>query len=484
MHRPTAFFIQARCGTALACIALLALGGCAVGPRYTAPGPIAGVPGAYPVATGTATDAPPADRWWLAFEDPVLNELVARALADNPDLAAAEARVQQSRAAAEAVGAAFYPSLNAAGRVSRDKLSLNGENLALIPIHPARTEFTDYRLGFDASWEIDLAGHTRREVEAAVARFGSAGESRNDARVVVASEVASSYVDYRTNTARKTLAIHSLKALDETVRLLGLQQAAGVASAADVQRTGVAQAQTASTLPILEAGRQIALFRLAALTGQSPEALTGTLTVSAPIPAAPTTVPVGLPSELLKRRPDVRHAERSLAESTAEVGSAIAAQFPRFALVGDFGWDSVRSGDLTSAASRYWNVAPQLTVPLFAGGRLRSQVSSAKAGREAALASYRATILKAFADADSALVHFASERSRNESLTSAAAIEQATLALERRRFAVGDTSTLEVLAAERTADLAADQRLVSDAELARSYVALGKALGGGWQSAP
>jgi outer membrane protein TolC len=190
---------------------------------------------------------------------------------------------------------------------------------------------------------------------------------------------------------------------------------------------------------------------------------------------------VGLPSELLRRRPDVRRAERELAAATADVGGAVAAQFPRLSLVGDFGWDSVYPGTLASAASRYWNIAPQLTLPLFAGGRLRGQVQAAEAARDAALASYRATVLRALADTESSLVRFATERSREASLVAAAASLDANLSLERRRFEAGDASMIDVLAAERAANLAADQRAASDGQLVQDYIALGKALGGGWQ---
>ena len=460
-------------------VAAAMLGGCAVGPNYTAPDPHA--PVAYPVADAAFSNAAPPDRWWTALGDPLLDELVARALAGNPDLAMAEARVHEARALARVVGAEFYPAANLDARVSRDKLSLNGENLALIPVVPSTTEFTDYRIGFDAAWEIDLAGRTRREVEAAVARLDSSSESRNDARLVVAADVADAYVEYRAATRRLQLARRTLASLDEALQLVTLEVHAGVASDGDQRRAEAERLSTAGVVPALEAAAQSAAIRLAALTGEPLDSLTQRLEAPGEIPAVPVTTAIGLPSELLRRRPDVRRAERELAAATADVGGAVAAQFPRLSLVGDFGWDSVYPGTLASAASRYWNIAPQLTLPLFAGGRLRGQVEAAEAARDAALASYRAAVLRALADTESSLVRFASERNRQASLAAAAASLEVSLALERRRFEAGDASMLDVLAAERAANQAADQRTASAGLLAQDYIALGKALGGGWQ---
>ncbi len=453
---------------------------CAVGPDYRAPPPPA-TPAAYTAADAGLEAAAPADRWWDLMNDPVLDGLVRDALADSPDVVAAEARIRQSRALARAAGASFLPSVNASGRVSRDKLSRNGENLALIPFNPPTTQFTDYRIGIDASWEIDLAGGTRREVEAAVARFGSQTESRNDARVVVAAEVASAYIEYRVASARAAIARRTLATLEETTRLTELQLRAGLASASDLETAQADQLASAESPGLLEAQRTAALQRLAALTGRPAAELSPRLDGDGVIPQAPDRTPVGLPSTLLERRPDVRRAERELAAATADVGVAAAARFPRLTLVGDGGYDSVRTGDLTQAASRYWNLAPQLSLPLFAGGRLKHQHEAAEAARDAALASYRGTVLRAFADAESAVVQFASDRRYAAGLSAAADRLEASSALTHTRFAAGDVSKVEVLAAERAANRAADQRSQGLGQCALDFVALQRALGGGWQ---
>ena len=458
--------------------------GCAVGPSYRGPPALPAAGGSFPVPAGVAGGTP-ADRWWEGLEDTDLARLIAKALADNPDLATAEARVQQSRAAARVAGAAFYPTLSAAADVSRDRLSRNGENLALIPslFTPPTTEFTDYRVGVDASWEIDLFGKTRREVEAAVARLGSTEALRADARAVIAAGVADAYVDYRDSSLRLAPARDAAGAARETARLMGLEQQAGVASESESARAE-ADAQAAEAgVPPLESAQQSALYQLASLVDMPVGDLRRQLGAQAPLPAPPAEVPAGLPADILKRRPDILHAERELAAATADVGSAVADQYPRLTLVGDGGWDSIHPGSLTDAASRYWNLSPQLTLPLFAGGRLHAAVEASEAARSAALASYRSTVLKALADAESAIVRYSSEQKRSAALAASSARLTSAAGLEERRFSAGDASRIEVLTAQRAADQARDALLVSQALLVQDYVALAKSLGGGWQVA-
>ena len=455
-------------------------GGCAVGPDYHGAPALPAVSAAWPVAGGAAGGTA-ADRWWEDLGDPELARLIGRALADNPDLAGAEARVQQSRAAARIAGAAFYPAVTAAADMSRDKLSRNGENLALIPFTPPTTEFTDYRVGVDASWEIDLAGKTRREVQTALARLGSSAAARNDARAVVAAAVADAYVDYRDSTLRLQPAHDAADAAREMARLTGLQRQAGVASDSDRDRAEADAHTAAAAVAPLESAQQSALFQLASLLATPVEELRAELASEAALPAPPASAPTGVPADILRRRPDILRAERELAAATAAVGSAVADQYPRLSLIGDAGWDSVHAGTLTAAASRYWNLSPQLTLPLFAGDRLHAAVEAADAARSEALASYRSTVLKALADTESAIVRYASEQQRAQTLRLASERLREAAGREARRFSAGDASQIDALAAQRAADTALDALLVSEALVVEDYVALVKALGGGWQ---
>ena len=458
-------------------------GGCAVGPDYKGPPRLPAAGGTYPVPA--AANGAPADRWWEALGDPELTHLIARSLEGNPDLAAAEARVQQSRAAARVAGSAFYPSVSAAADVSRDRLSRNGENLALIPpfFNPPTTEFTDYRVGLDASWEIDLAGKTRREVEAAVARSGSSEATRDDARAVVAAGVADAYVDYRDGTLRLSSAHDAADAAREAAQLTDLELKAGVVSENDRDRAEADAQTAAAAVAPLQSARQSALFQLASLTDVPLAELRAELQGEGTLPTPPAAAPVGLPADLLRRRPDILRAERELAAATADVGSAVADQYPRLTLIGDGGWDSVHTGTLTNAASRYWNLEPQLILPLFAGGRLHAAVESSKAARTAALESYRSTVLKALADAESAIVRYAADQERTRSLAAASQRLEHAAGFEAQRFAAGDASRIDALTARRAADQARDAWLSGQALLIEDYVALEKSLGGGWQVA-
>jgi NodT family efflux transporter outer membrane factor (OMF) lipoprotein len=464
----------------VALISLL-LSACTVGPTYRAPVPSAIEPKAFENIVPGVTTASPLDAWWRGFQDPTLDSLVDLALHDNPQLAAAEATVRRSREGVVQARGAGLPALNAAARASDDKLSRNGENLALIPFTPSRTEFTDYRVGLDASWEIDLAGRTRREVEAAVARFGSASETRNDARVVIAAEVATAYADFRGAARRFQIAAARDSSAQQSLRLIKLQRDAGVIGDVEYLQAVVEQRTAAAAAAAASAAVEPAIFSLVALTGESAKALRSRLGASTTLLAPPADVPVGLPADLLRRRPDVRHAERELAAATADVGAAIAAQFPRLSLVGAAGLDSIRSGDLTSAASRYWTIAPQLTLPLVAGGRLRSGVRAAQANLDAAVATYRGTVLRAVADAESSIVRYGAALTRLSAFGAAADARESNLAAIRQRQEAGDASMVDLLAAERAADDATEQRTLAAVEVAARYIALNKALGGGWQ---
>ena len=476
MHAPISSPPCARV-TGAAALAI-ALGGCTAGPAYRPP--VDTPAPQYLTQAPVFTAATPAERWWSAFGDPLLDELIAAALADNPDLLAAEARVRAVRALRTAAGADALPQLEARGDVSRDQLSRNGENFANLPFPNPKSEFTDYRVGFDASWELDFAGRTRRAIEAATARVDSALESRNDARVVLAAEVVSTYVSYRVGQQRVALAGETLTAYAETARLVELQRRAGLASDLEQQRAVAERLSAEAVVPALEAETGAALYRLAALIGQPPAALAARLAAVAPVPPPPDSVPVGLPSDLLRRRPDIRRAERELAAATADIGVAVAEQYPRFSLTGDVGVDSIRSGDLTRAASRFWNFGPQLSVPLVAGGRLRAQVSAREATRDAALQTYRGTVLTALADTESALIRYSRERSRAASLTASHAALEHSLALARQRYGAGETALTDVLDVERQANQLADLKAQSAGQVALDFAALHKALGGGW----
>jgi NodT family efflux transporter outer membrane factor (OMF) lipoprotein len=461
-------------------LACLFLAGCAVGPDYRAPDLAGRLPAQYGNTDSSVSPAAVPDDWWKMFKDPALDTLVQRALANSPDLAAADANIRQARAALAMVAGGQAPQLNASGRISRDQLSRNSEAFANIPYPNAQTLFTDYRAGFDASWEIDLFGHTARGIEAAQARLGSVEEQRSDVALRVAAEVARNVIDYRAWQMRIDNGTVMLDNSREVLRLVRLQEAAGMASSSDVAQAQNALHGAAAVLPPLEAARQAALAALGVLVDQPLAEIAAELQRPAPIPVPNGPAPVGLPGELLQRRPDVRMAERQLAAASADIGVAVAEQYPRLTLIGYGGWDSIKPGTFVDQASQFWNLGTQLTLPLFSGGRLQAQVDGRSAARDAALAGYRKAILAALADTETALIRYQRERARLNELEQARAARLRQVELADQRYRLGETSMLELIDARQQLAGLEDQRLASQQALADNLAALFKALGGGF----
>ena len=301
---------------------------------------------------------------------------------------------------------------------------------------------------------------------------------------MLAAEVVRNYLEHAVAVKRLSVAHDSEAAFADTARLVGLQQRAGVASDLEVNRAEADALTSTSVGPAIEADREASLFRLASLTGLPVESVMRRLTLSEPPALAANAIPAGLPADLLRQRPDVRRAERELAAATADVGVAVADQFPRLSLVGDFGLDSVHPGELAKSASRYWNIGPQLSVPLFSAGRLHEQAAAAEAARQAAIASYRQVVLNALADVETALVRYASDVRRAEPVRAAAQRLHGTLQLTQLRYKAGEATLLEVLEAQRTVYAITDQLAVLDGAVATDFVAVQKALGRGWQRLP
>jgi len=452
----------------------LSLTACAVGPDYHAP------PSTLPAhfQNQPASSQPQLQRWWTVFDDAGLNRLVEQALQSSPDLAQAEARVRQARASLGQVDSALWPQLNASARTGRDQFSRNSENFANLPLANPKLGFNDYRLGLDASWEIDLFGHTARSREAAAARLDSVQEQQADAALRVAAEVARNVIDYRGWAARQRNAQSQLAAARENLRLSGLLRQSGEISDSELNQAAASVANLQAALPPLQTAQGVALAALSVLLDQSQAQVAATLAGELPIPATLAQPPVGLPGDLLRRRADIRQAERELAAASADIGVAVAEQYPRLVLVGSGGWDSIHEGNLTAAASRFWNVGPQLSLPLFNGGRLKMQVSAREAARDAALAAYRQKVLTALADTETALLRYQQEGQRQQALQAGVELAELQLGLARQRFRVGEAAQTEVLLQQQ---LAAQQReawLASRQAQAENLVALFKALGG------
>jgi NodT family efflux transporter outer membrane factor (OMF) lipoprotein len=446
-----------------------------VGPTYVPPAQ--SLPDTYTASGGRATLTA---QWWEPLGDSLLNGLIQRALVQSPDLRIVEARLRQARAMQGIQDAAGGPQLSVGGLVSKDRLSPNSEMLADLPFKNIQTEFTNHQIAFDASWEIDVFGHNRRLSEAARARAEASAERLRDAGLIMSAEVARNYIEYRTWQQRLTLALDNLKNHEELVRLTTLEVKAGEVTNLEVQRVETSRRVHEASLADIRLGMRQSLAALSTLTDlpmASLEACLGDALRPLTVPEAPTP---GIPSDLLKRRPDVRIAERELAAASADIGVAVADRYPRFSLVGMGGWASVQSGTLLENASRMWSLGPQFHLPIFDSGQLKNQVQANVAAFEAASSTYRKAVLIAVADVEVALTRMSRSEDRRRQLLDAEAQQRRLVSLTELQLKAGEVSKITLLEARRNLMGQEDQTLQARAQSLSALVSLCKALGGGW----
>jgi NodT family efflux transporter outer membrane factor (OMF) lipoprotein len=435
------------------------------------------LPESFNVPTGTSA---PRLQWWSALGDPALTRLIAQADAASPDIHLAEARLRQARAQQGVQDAQDGPTVETSGRVSRDKLSNNGEAFANLPLPNPKVNFTNYQVGFDASWELDLFGHQRRLSEAARARTESSREQLDDARLVLAAEVARTYIELRTGQQRLILAEASTRQLEELLRLAQVAYQAGDSSRQELRQAELNLASYQATVPDLELGLRESLTSLATLTAQPLERVQAQVGAAAPLMAVPPAPAAGLPSDLLNRRPDLRGAERDLQAANADVGVALAERYPRFSLVGNAGWNSIQSGTLLQNASRNWSLGPQYSLPLFDQGLRKAQVRANQAAFDAALATYHKAVLSALADVDVAFTRLAQNERKRQRLLAAEDRQRQLLDLAQRQFQAGDSARSAVLQVQRNLLGQQDQTLQAQSQSLIALVSVYKSLGGGW----
>jgi NodT family efflux transporter outer membrane factor (OMF) lipoprotein len=464
-----------RLATRLACAltaAILPWAGCVVGPDYEGP------PDLTTLATWsgelqgglTAGELDPETlaTWWERLDDPELTALVEAAIAANLDLRTAEAQLRQARAERALTSANRFPTLGSHGEVARQGTLSGGGG--------SSTEL--YAGGFDAQWEIDVFGGLRRAVEASEADLQVAEETRRDVLVTVVAEVALNYVELRTFQRRFAAAKRNLALQEETLEIVRSQFENGAATALDLERASANLAATRASLPALEQNVQRSKNRLTTLLGEVPGTRDGQLDSPAEIPVPPLEVAVGVPADVLRRRPDVRAAERRFAAETARVGVATAELYPKFVLRGSVGVESLSPGSVT----RPFRVGPEVRYPIFDAGRTRRQIEIQDAVQEQAMLAYEAAVIGALEETQNALTDFALEQERlallRESTESAARAAE----LASRRYEAGYSPFLEVLDAQRTVLAVQDDEAASAGAVTSNLVRLYKALGGGWSS--
>src|SRR5690348_2816946 len=467
-------------GLALAALAVF-LGGCMVGPDYHRPE--VSVPGAYPQTLTSATNqlSQELSQWWRVFHDPQLDALIQKAALANFDLRLAQARVREARAQAGVARSALFPSADANGEYSRQRLSRHTPEGLLARGAGQSLEQNLFDAGFDANWELDIFGGNRRGLQAAKADLGATEESRRSVLITVISDVGLNYLDLRGLQKQLAVARDNLRLQEDTLALTRDQFRAGLANELDTARAEAQAANTRSQIPLLEQDIQRSMHRLSILIGKEPAELESQLATSAPIPSATPTIPVGLPSELLRRRPDIRQAEREVAAATARVGVATADLFPRFFLTGAAGLQSLNASDFFSGGSRFWSVGPSMKWPIFTAGRIRQNIKVQNARQEQSLIRFEQTVLTSLEEVENALVACGKEEEHHQALGQSEAANRRAVELAVERYRSGLVDFLNVLETQRSLLAVQDDLARSERTTDQNLVRLYKALGGGWE---
>jgi outer membrane protein, multidrug efflux system len=460
------------------------IAGCSVGPNYKKPDIAVADGWSEAPQTGIDTRSAPLSKWWTEFNDPLLNALVERAVQSNLDIRLAEARIRESRALRAVTASDLWPGLETSGSYRRSRSSENafvsGEGGD--PFLGGNGAGDLFRAGFDSSWEVDVFGGVRRSIEAADANVAASIEERRNALVSLLGDVAKNYIDLRGFQRRLAVARSNLQAQQETLDLTKVRFEAGLSSDFEVAQAEGQVNTTAAQIPALESALKGTVHRLDVLLGQQPGALWTEVSNEAPIPALPPQAHVGLPAELLRRRPDIRRAERLLASTTAQVGAATADLYPRFSLIGAFGFQSISASDLISAPSRFWSIGPRIFWPVFDAGRIRANIEVRNAQQEQALTLYEKTILVAFEDVENSLVNYAREQVRYRALIDAVAANRRAMQMANELYTRGLVDFLNVLESQRSLYASESELAQSEMVMASNLVALYKALGGGWET--
>ncbi|WP_395858568.1 efflux transporter outer membrane subunit [Affinibrenneria salicis] len=477
--------------------ALLTLSACSVGPDYQAPAPA--TPGKFngldsdsaskPQATVTDPD------WWKSFNDAQLDSLIDRAIAGNLTLQQAVLRIAGSRQQLNQARGVWLPSVNGNASAQRRQLGMKG----LLESHDVYSKVDQanpnlssaldsltqpvglYQGSFDAAWELDLWGKVRRQVEMADAQQQQSIENRNDALVSLEAEVARTWLQLRGAQAASQTLASQIEIAQQTLDLTQSQQRNGLAPQMNVENARAQLSSLRAQLPQYQAQIRQAMNGLAVLIGQPPGALDSELAAEKSLPALPKTVPVGVPSTLARRRPDVREAEAQLHAATANIGISVAQLFPDLSLTGQFGVRNTDFSYLDNWSSHFYSFGPSVSLPIFQGGRLVSGVRLARAEQASAALGYRQAVLTALQDVENALVSYRTDQQQVEELDRSVDALQNTFELAGDGYRNGLSSFIDALDAQRQLAQAKQQAIQARIQCSLDLVALYKALGGGWE---
>ena len=499
------FSIRALVVEILACVVMA---GCTVGPDFQRPTTStppqvfdrtqAAQASSKAVETGFNSD------WWTLFNDPTLNALEQQLADANLDVAAASARLRQSRAEQRVAGAAEYPTLDGNASYNRERGSPNGI-LGLLGVSPTGSQpqsasggtplgvaplpgpagspaYNLYQFGFDTSWEIDIWGRTRRTVEAASAEADATYEDRNAVLLSARAELARDYIELRDTQSLLAIARQNLDIARNTTKLTQIRVHEGVTTDLDVDNAAAQAASIESLIPTLESQAETTINAIGILLAEEPGALAKTLSEPRDVPELPGQVPIGFPSELVQRRPDIRKAEAQLHAATASIGMAKADFYPRISLNGSAGYQSLQLSNLAHWASGQFVVGPTITLPIFEGGRLTGTLHLREAQQQEAAIVYKHIVLDAWREVDDALVVYDAEQRRRDRLTQVVTLNQRALVIAQQRYKAGAIDYLDVLNVQRQLLEGQSNLEQSRATAATNLITLCKALGGGWES--
>ena len=446
---------------------------------------------AAPPASSVTEQSAELRDWWNGFDDPMLRSLIERAASSNLDLRTAILRIEEARAQRAISASAYWPTLSVDGSYSRQRFSETTPTGSLFNSVGSKgfpggagislpNPYNQYQLSAGASWEIDLFGRVRRSVEAADANLQVSVEDQRAISVSVLADVAQSYLELRGAQAHLRIAKDNLATIEELLELTRQRRAAGLTTHIDVSNASAQASSTRAEVPPFELQITQNINQLSRLLAREPEALRGELGSPAPVPSVPPEVPIGLPAELARRRPDIREAEANLHAATAQIGVAVADLFPRLTLAANGGFQSETTGNLLQWASRFGSIGPTLDLPIFDRGRWTAVRLYDVRAKEAALA-YQRTVLNALHEVENALAAFSADQMRRGWLEATVAENRDALALSRQRYENGLSNFLDVLDVERT--LQQNQLSLADSvtAVATDLVGLYRALGGGWQ---
>lgn len=456
----------------------LIAGGCAtVGPNYEKVQPEVEGNWTAQLEKGLETTRPDREvlaEWWKVLDDPVLTALEEKAVKGNLDLQTSLSRLRQARIRRGISKSDLYPTLNASGQVQEQR----GSESLQPGVGGEEEEY--YLAQFDSSWELDLFGGIRRSIEASQAELEASQADVNDVLVSLMAEVAVNYIEVRTYQQRLDITQANIKTQEQTYELNKSRYEAGLIEELAVQQSLRNLETSRSQVPMLKSGLRAAKNRLAVLLGQEPGSIDDMLAADNGLPQVPPNVAVGIPAETMRRRPDIRRAERQLAAQTARIGVATAELYPKFRLFGTIGLEAIDS-DFLDTDSHFWGIGPGVSWNIFQGGALRLNIDLQTEMQKEAMIAYQSTILNALQEVENALTAYAKEQLRAESLQRAVEAARRTESLARDRYNAGLTDFYNVLDAQRTLLELEDQLTASRAEVVSNLARLYKALGGGWK---